>query len=950
LTVSDNELQLQVVAAAGGAVAGSSQAFHISLLAPRSILALDKEVQMLSGATPRVAIPQYLGDHTGNWSLWLQLPNQDSAHLVEIRLLNNVDGSGKTAPSGQWGSLGPASVSLNLPLKLVQQQTAAEIRYAYTGRTDTATLDFSLLPPQRPVPVQVPKVTLTAKQGEKVVRNIYALAIGTQLSIAWEVAKGPWQAVSGLLMGPLPLGRGEISLDPDSAYPPDKGEMAVSVVGDQAYAVQVTLKMADGALLSVIRSLDLKVASPGQYGAISLSPDSILPNGPVTVHWAAWGVNTANLAIIYPPNTLEDETVPALPESRPPGAAVTGQGEYTFPAPPAGETTVTLNLWIKKGTPPVNVSQQVVVATWGDLALQDLPAQRAISLAYDQGGWLVFCTADGALYRAFVGLDDRDRTADKRCTQIGQLPNTARWLAVTGYPDAPGFAALRTRTTGETELVRFNVQATTDPDAPGITLGGMAGVTRGQLVATTEQIYITGVVEASQPGPFTPRALTPLPQALNRRTGFLGEELALMAARGAALLTLDGALYALHQDTGDLLRFDYDGVALGWPKAAASAPVVDGASAVAKGTPVVVEDVLVVVGSGQGDQSQDHVYSARYDIRTTCGHGLQLDSGVLAYRGGGSQRLYALGGVRPGGMSGDRGQTLTLPDYLDMFAPEAISTNSPVPLENDYLDTDLSIPSPLPAPALPRVAAVLRGQAIDSGLPDDLSFALVGRGEGDAENLAPFALTLAEDRSLRLSYRLNRLPTGFLGLRTRTGAYWYYLYEDPAAKGRLSVWPVPAPVVKELKATPQAFPRGTQGAGEAGNLTFTLRGAISLSPDALAASWQPVLKAASSDADRALRLSDLTRRAIPVLSADATAGGNLVNANVPVSVNSDGSFAVLVFIAPSATYLPYAYRLTAANLSGLGSASLDAARANAYTARLTSVDVAGFDVNAYQQS
>jgi hypothetical protein len=945
-TDSDNMLPLHVADVNAGGGNEAVQAFQLTLLVPRSILAFDAEIQRLqSGAVKVVSIPQSLGDHTGNWSTWLQLPNQDSAYLIQVRLLNNVDANQQPVPQEKWGSLQPGGVYLKLPLKPVGQQTAVEIRYSYAGKPDPASLELSLVPPTQTAPAQVPELTLNAMQGERVVQNVYALELGTELSIAWQLAKGPWQAIAGTLMGPLPFGRHELALEPGGPYPPDQGEVAVSIVADQAYAVQVTVKMADGTRLSVIRSLALSVFSPAQYGALSLTPQSILPYGPITAHWAAWGVLKANLAIDYPDGTLQNFNQDVLARQKDPTVAAQGQGEQDFPAPPYGETTARLTLWIKDAAQPAVISQQVTVETWGDLALENWPNPRAIAMTYDQAGWLLFCTADGMLYRARVGVDDTDRSQDKRCVQVGQLPNTARWLAATGFPDTTGFAALRIRTTGETELVLFDAQA--QPVGPGITLANFAGIARGQLVATQSHIYVTGVIEMAQPGPYAPRVVAPTPISYNRQTGDLGEELALLAARGAALLTLDGALYALHPETGDLLCFDYDGTALGWPKAAAPAPAdVAGKFALAKGVPVAVEDVLVVVGSGQGDQAQDRVYSARYDTWTTCGHGLQLDGGVLAYRGGASKRLFALGGVRLGGKAGDHGQTLSLPDYLDMFAPAALSANPPVSLVNDYLDHDLIFPNPFPA-AVPAAPAVTHTQAIDGGMPEDLRFALIARGEGDLESLSPFVVTLAEDGSLRLSYHLDGLPVGFLGLQTRAGAYWYYLYEDAKASGRLGLWPIPRPVVEEIKALPLAFPGGSDSDPSAGDFTFMLHGKVSPSLVGLPALAKPALDAASSPDDRTLRLSELARRALPTLSLNETAGSTVTAA--ALAVGPDGAFAIKELLTQSTADTSYVFRVDAGDLAGPGSASLSAERVNAFTVRLTNADLAGFNVDEYQK-
>lgn len=773
---------------------------ELTLTVLKSMLDLDPNRELPTTSKNMCPFPECLKTPE-NWSAWLQRPNIDAVNYLKIVLVNYKKQNGEQVT--KYGNLAPGGVCLQVPFKPVQAQAFDyTYRYGKGSSLKTGTLRFEL--PLVQGSSTMPDVRLYAKIGDQELDNVSALESGSAVDICWKVIEGTWQALSGNLMGPLPFGRSELPLEPGNNYSPAEGKFRVGIASEQTYTLQIILQPPNnGPRIAIIRSLTLSPYSNMKYTALDLTPKAVLPYGPVTAHWVAWGVRKASLEIDFndsPP--IEKEIFmpvdPMVPES--------ACGDYRFNAPKTGTTTVSLLTWTK-GNPEesaadANSEQKVPVKEWHYLKIKvqkddknvNVP-KNILSVAYQPGDKLIFCSGD-MLYRADISnLSSKEIV----CEPLGDLfPDTKRWLAVASFPAdvKPGFVALRVITRGtseETGLIFFNEKG--EQDGEPVTLSTFAGISCGQLVVIRDRIYIIGTVEKGEGGKNFSPARIPVPLSCDRASRLLETEYTLLAAHGSALLNLADRLYTLNQNTGELLRFDRDGTNLGMPKRAQTAPRDDdGRFDVSKGVPLVIEGVLVVIGSGQNKTPLDLVYNARYDSWTTCGHGLAIFNGALAYRGGSSRYLFALGDMRRVASKRNVGpsQVLGIPDHIAMFGgsfrpADGSDRNQNVPLSliNDYLDQSIALPLPV---------EVVRQEA-----PAPISSVTLIRSEGDRECNCPFALK-PDEAGIELYYSSDHIPVGILGIFTRDEAYWYYAYEVSPGSGKIGLITLPQPAIKELKA------------------------------------------------------------------------------------------------------------------------------------------------------
>ncbi|MGH9760925.1 MAG: hypothetical protein ACREAC_08780, partial [Blastocatellia bacterium] len=173
--------------------------------------------------------------------------------------------------------------------------------------------------------------------------------------------------------------------------------------------------------------------------------------------------------------------------------------------------------------------------------------------------------------------------------------------------------------------------------------------------------------------------------------------------RGYRLLNFAEGLYGLNPGSGHLLRFGSpnSGGEIEDAYTAASATG-SGRSLIRAGLPVVIDNLLVVLDPGdlrplrrltlsgltnvadfqmktlkpannRAEVPEDLVYNPQKDKWVACGQGLKLQPGaVAAFRGGKSERIWAL---QPNGEMHtltEASPRLFTPDYVDKFPPKAL--------------------------------------------------------------------------------------------------------------------------------------------------------------------------------------------------------------------------------------------------------------------------------------
>jgi hypothetical protein len=500
-------------------------------------------------------------------------------------------------------------------------------------------------------------VTLTSDQASPTM-----LKPPTDVKISWVVKNG----VSAILRGPLPGGNSEwtLSNSTSSDYKMSDGSFQIKAVGPMSYILQAEVTRPGKPNLQVVRVLSLDVYTREKYGFIAARPHRVLPYGLVEFAWAAWGVKAV---VIDAGGTrripLTEMTLSGYPE---------GVGVMRINAGKADKETqvsVNLNIEIDK-TPRIESTATYKIVPWRKMQKSEFTG-RPVGLAVAAPRIGLLTTA--GLWTAKVGDHDfSDNISYESVEKIEFKQSTTyqpkAWLALAASGDR--FVALRKTNQDDLQVALYTSTGAPDDilplDLPADLRPFMGAASIFDLVVYDGRVYV--VVEALLQNGLARRAFSVSFDRKAKKAEYRAEP-ALETSQGYRLLTFDDSLYALNRSTGQMLRLV---VAAGKLEAEMAAGAVDQVtgqrpmSMVQQGLLVPVGRVLAVLSpssvpslaslDGFGLKNvlpyttltpkstspipQDLVYNPQNNRWVRCGHGLDVKEGVVAFRGGDSQRLW----------------------------------------------------------------------------------------------------------------------------------------------------------------------------------------------------------------------------------------------------------------------------------------------------------------------
>src|SRR5688572_1935702 len=266
--------------------------------------------------------------------------------------------------------------------------------------------------------------------------------------------------------------------------------------------------------------------------------------------------------------------------------------------------------------------------------------------------------SDNISYESVEKVEFKQATTDK----------PKAWLALAALGDR--FVALRKTNQDDLQVALYTSTGTPDDilplDLPSDLRPLMGAAAICDLVVYEGRVYV--VVEALMQNGLARRAFSVSFDRKAKKAEYRPEP-ALEISEGYRLVSFDDSLYALNRLTGQMLRFV---VTAGKLEAELAAGAVDRAtgqrpmSMVQQGLLVPVGRVLAVLSPSSVPSltaldafglknvlpyttltpkstspiPQDLVYSPQNDRWARCGHGLDVKEGVVAFRGGDSQRLW----------------------------------------------------------------------------------------------------------------------------------------------------------------------------------------------------------------------------------------------------------------------------------------------------------------------
>ena len=587
------------------------------------------------------------------WSLWVRREASDSSLIIVF--INDMDQNGKDLAKPIPFAAGAESI-LRIPLDPDAERGNIEILYNYQHGKNESDPHFDgklVLTPE--TSVWTPDVTLTTDATSPT-----AIKPGTKVKVFWHIADG----VSATLRGPLPGGNTELSLspDPNADFKLAGGGLDVRVMGATTYVLQAEVKRPGKPNVQVVRMLSLDTLNQ-KYTYLATQRTRVLLNGLIEIDWAAWGVKQVMLSVSDHTTRVVKLTQQTL------GGFYEGSGVMRVSATKRNTETIDIEALNFEGTPQ---QKTVTVITWKRMTKPVLSGQPlGMSVIAPK---LMVLTNEG-LFIAEVGEVDPTTPPEQLIFSKVNTPAPAQWLALTAV--LKRFVTLRRTRENDLEVAPYKFDGTPD-EIPPLNLPADLRPFVGRegavfdLIGFGARAYV--IVEAAMPGGPVRRVFSVGFDASTKKAEYRPEPL-LESLPGYKLVAFDNALYALHRNSGRMLRFERSlSGTLEQPLCAASAITKSQGTAesmIRQGSIVPVGRVLVVLnpnavpslqeveafglrnvlpysttGMLRADPNtipQDIFYNPQKNYWGRCGHDLDVKTGaVAAFRGGGSPRLWVI--------------------------------------------------------------------------------------------------------------------------------------------------------------------------------------------------------------------------------------------------------------------------------------------------------------------
>lgn len=596
------------------------------------------------------------------WSSWAA--DEMTEKLAIIRIFNDRDQNNHTASPAKLDS--GDGFTLGVPLTPQEQPTHVEIPYGYRYPSESREDKFEVA--TAGARTRKPKVSLKTNQASP-----STIKPETEVTITWEVENG----VSATLYGPLPGGNSRMSLssDPAGNY---NGSLGIYAVGPATYILQAEVRGSDGQPNEiVIKTLSIDIFSVGHYAYLKVRPDRVLPYGVVEVDWAVWGADKAFLV------AGRDALKLTLTEQNLSGN-YQGTGVWPVIAPAEkGIQRASLTIQLSSGQKVDHKPDEFLIEYWD--ALDNINCTGALIGMAVSGPKMALLTSEG-LSIAVVGKNGIVSTFSRKSSEAPKA-----WLALGALDNA--FLVLQRTNNDGIRVARYTQEGTLQGLAIDLPDEVMPIVQQAgsvfDLAVLGQRAYV--VVETGGPGKTQRRAYSVRfdPSAEVR------PEPNLERLPQYRVLSFDKALYALHRNSGQMLRFDLDKQGNLQPPLRAESAVQSGESMIRQGLLVPADGILLVLGpsstpplnaldvtgslhynqekapeTSSSELPKDLVYNPQQNHWIPCGHGLDIERGaVAAFREGESKRLWVVQpdhkmNTLPGAF-----EHFFAPGYVDSFKP-----------------------------------------------------------------------------------------------------------------------------------------------------------------------------------------------------------------------------------------------------------------------------------------
>lgn len=627
------------------------------------------------------------------WSVWA-VSITDT--VVVIQFLNDTNQqTGKPATPTKLDA--GATLTLRIPLAPKADTEAFTLDYGYNHTRKRETRFDG--PPLQLLPAGLvdwkPQVSLTAPSH----RSPTMIPAGEDVKIQWAVMN----AVSATLRGPLSGGNNEqaLSLDQASSWWIEKGSITVKAVGAATYVLDALVKgpKVEGSIdqpnVQVVRTLHLDIFSADKFSNLEVRPAPVLPNDPVEIDWAVWGVQKATLYLGKRDSLTLELTQQNL------SGAYQGTGVWrVYSSDEIASEAVTFKVDVNPNH-SANRKDSINTTLWEQCAPRPVFEGKPRGLAVTQGV-MALLTTDG-LWTAPVGLTGNTKPRFGKVQAGGKA-----WHALTAF--GKEFVALRQTDNDYFVLERYHkdgrrIESPVTLPEDFQTLARRV-LTAFELVGFNGRVYVVAAGHAS--GRWARVAYS-----VRFEPDEVSEEPLLSRLNGYLLVSFDGALYAYRRRSGQMLRFEpKTGGGLEPPRKAASGVTNEGMSMFRSGLPIPTGSVLVVLDPAAppsieleplmgvfgnalaahiktlippkkpDEIPRDFVYNPQKDAWATCGHGLQLEPGaVAAFRGGSAPRLWVIQGGETYTLTG-ADEELFARDFA-ISAPSNITPSKELPLALD---------------------------------------------------------------------------------------------------------------------------------------------------------------------------------------------------------------------------------------------------------------------------
>lgn len=598
-----------------------------------------------TGSTGGRSVANYITGPAG-WSFWAK-PQSTSSSLI-VTVYNDIDQvSGNEKDPVAFATGGDFDITIKLNSQVRREDTSIVYTYEY----DNATQRFGGSLELKSEPAEwSPEVTLKALN-----TNPIAIKPGTFVKIEWTINSG----VSATLYGPLTEGNTSLTLSSadDAVYKIAKGNIQVRVVSTMTYVLRAVVKDPRGQSVEVTRMLTLDTVNSDKYLFVNPRPVPVLPYGLVEIDWSAWGVHQIEIRV----GSRETRLV-ILPGRIPEGSGVMRIN--------AAKTSVSEPVILSAQEVGMHKSENIMMTSWLEVTSQGFSGQPlAMAVAAPK---LALLTIEG-LFIAEVGLRDSGNSSERLQFTKSNVPAPKQWLALTSLNSR--FVALRRTTQDDLEVAPYKLDGSADA-IPPVTLPAdlrLLVAARGtvfDVVGFGGRAYV--VVETVLPSGILRRAFS---VAFGTTSAEYRSEPLLETLTGFKLVVFDNALYALHRQSGRMVRFNLSTSGTLEPPLQAASAVTKSQgpeqSMIKEGLIVPVGRVLAVLDPNAipsleeiepyglrnvlrytnrqlqavdpDGNPQDIFYNPQKNYWGRCGHGLDVKSGVAAaFRSGESQRLWVI--------------------------------------------------------------------------------------------------------------------------------------------------------------------------------------------------------------------------------------------------------------------------------------------------------------------